>query len=202
MPDSTELAPSQIHFIIKLIFCFTNVTNKHPRLPFPSLYIYIYVHDATASLDIDQLWHQLSDITSPQRALQQLSVLRDSLWTCPLICTCFLPLLFFTLAHFYVCCLINALLCFLSCYILVNRCALCPQASVHLPWSRFLLLLLSPLSSPPLACFPPPSFLLPPICLFKARTVRFIPSAFSFRGRHYNRRTGGKEEKRSQMEKS
>lgn len=160
------------------------------------LYICFYVHDVTASLDIYQLWHQLSDITSPQRAPQQLSVLRDSLWTCPLICTCSLPLLFFTLAHFYVYCLINTLLRILSCYILVNWCALCPQASVHLPRSRFLLLLLlSPLSSPPLACFPPPSFPLLPICLFKARTVRFIPSAFSFRGRHYNRRIGGKEEK-------
>lgn len=166
------------------------------------LYIYIYVHDATASLDIYQLWHQLSDITSPQRALQQFSVLHDSLWTCPLICTCSLPLLFFTLAHFYVYCLINTLLCFLPCYILINWCALRPQASVHLPRLRFLLLLiplllllLSPLSSPPLAYFPPPSFLLLPICLFKARTVRFIPSAFSFRGRHYNRSTGGKKEK-------
>lgn len=67
------------------IQCYPEVWNEHPSSPFstykkknPLQSAKFAICDVILVFDIYWLWHQLSDISNPQRAVQRFSVLHDS----------------------------------------------------------------------------------------------------------------------------
>lgn len=108
------------------------------------------------SLDFYWLWQQLSDISNPQRAKQQFSVLQNSCsFTSP---SCYLQSS--TLSPS-----LSVVLYTTMQSVLVHQYLFLALASSSSSLSP-----LSPLSPVPFACVPP-SFLLLSVCLFKADTV-------------------------------